>query len=219
MKTLLLTGATGMVGTHVLSQLITHSEVGKILSIGRRKTGKTSPKLTEIIHDNFLDFTSLQSELTGIDVCIYCLGVYQNTVSNEQYVQITCDYQQALIDVLVQTSPQLTFVLFGASGADPSEKSRILFARTKGKAENILDAAPFPRKYILRPGYIHPTGERKPPGFAYKIMIPIGGALLTVFPNLGLTDQQLAEGLVRMGMNPDQESRVFENKDIRELVG
>ena len=218
MKNVLITGATGMVGSQVLNLLLQDVGVEKVTSIGRRKTGKTSPKLTEIVHDNFLDFSSLTEELTGIDACFHCIGVYQGAVSKEQFIQITCDYQQALIDVLEQSSPQLTFVLFGASGADPSEKSRILFARIKGKAENILNKASFPKKYIFRPGYIHPTGERKPPGLAYRMMVPLGGFLLKLFPGSGLRDRELAQGMVMMGLHPDQESRIFENKEILQLL-
>jgi len=145
-KNVLITGATGMVGSHVLNLLLEDERVGKVVSISRRSTGLTHPKLQEIIHQDFLDFSSLSTQLTGIDACLYCLGVYQNQVTKEQFYEITCDYQKALTDVLEKTSPHMTFGLFGARGADPDEKSPLLFARVKGRAEKLLSQTSFPRK-------------------------------------------------------------------------
>ena len=121
-----------MVGSQVLEVLLEESQIDKVISIGRRKSGKAHPKLEEIVHDNFLDYTSVKDQLTELDLCMYCLATYQNQVSKEKYIQITCDYQKALTDMLEETSPGISFVLFGAAGADPTEKSRLSFAPGKG---------------------------------------------------------------------------------------
>ncbi len=218
MKKILITGATGMVGTQVLEQLLQNENVSQIISIGRRKTGITNKKLKEIIHADFMNFSSLKEELINIDVCFYCLGVYQNQISNTEYEKITCSYQKALTDILEETSPKATFVLFGAAGADPSEKSRILFARVKGKAENLLNSTKFHEKYIFRPGYIHPTGKRKPPGWSYKIGLPVFAILFKLFPSIGISDKDLAAAMIKVGLYPKFHSRVFENSQIRELL-
>jgi len=105
-----------MVGQRVLSLLLESSNVDSILYIGRRKTGVEHSILTELILSEFLNIAELKDELVGIDACIHCLGVYQ----------------KALTNVLEETSPNLTFCLFGAAGADPSEESSITFAKAKG---------------------------------------------------------------------------------------
>jgi len=84
-KTVLLTGATGMVGGQVLGLLLDHPEVGKVVSIGRRGTGAAPPKLHEIEHADFIDFSPREADLAGIDVCFHCLGVYQGQVSKEAF--------------------------------------------------------------------------------------------------------------------------------------
>jgi len=162
-----------------------------------------------------LDFTALEGDLAGIDVCFYCLGVYQGRVSKEAFFEITCDVQKALTDVLSRTSPGATFVLFGASGADPSEKSPIQFARAKGRAERLLAETPFPRQYVFRPGYIHPTGGRRPEGFSYRLFVPIAGPLMKIFPFIGITDSALARAMVRVGLAAAEPSRVFSRGEIR----
>ncbi|PCH56557.1 MAG: epimerase [Legionellales bacterium] len=217
MKTVLITGATGMVGSCVLGLLLENEHVGKVISVGRRETGLSHPKLHEILHDNFKDFSNLPDELSGINVCFYCLGVYQNHVSKEAYVEITCEYQKALTDVLQQVSPQLTFVLFSASGADTSEKSTVLFARIKGKAENYLDKTIFPTKYIFRPGYIHPTGHKKPSGLFYILLLPIFSLFFRVMPFLGIEDMALAKVMVSIGISEKELSKVFSNQYIRKI--
>ena len=208
-----------MVGSQVLEVLLTHDQIEEVVSLGRRKTGLADRKLKEIVHSNFLDFSSVGEHLAGLDLCIYCLATYQQQVSKEQYVEITCDFQKALTDTLVHSSPDLTFVLFGASGADPTEKSSLSFARIKGKAERLLMQTRFPRKYIFRPGYIHPVGEVKPSGFFPAMSRWVGGGLLNLFPGVGLTNRQLAEAMVQVGLSyPPEANKVFENADIRRLM-
>lgn len=207
-----------MVGGQVLDILLASPAVDKIISIGRRKTAIRHEKLHEIMHADFRDFSALSSELAGIDVCFYCLGVYQGQMSKEAYFEITCDYQQALTDVLARVSPQATFVLFGASGADPSEQSRTLFALAKGRAENLLREAGFPRQYVFRPGYIHPTGARGPTGLSYRLLWPVADALLKYIPGLALTDRDLARAMVSIGIEATQESAVFSNRTIKKIA-
>jgi len=218
-KTVLLTGATGMVGGQVLTLLLDHPDVDTVISVGRRETGVTNGKLREIVRTDFGDFSSLRSALTGIDVCFHCLGVYQGQVTKQDFETITCGYQKALTDTLAVASPQATFVLFGASGADPSGKSRTTFARFKGRAESLLQAAGFPRTYIFRPGYIHATGSRKPAGLAYILARPLFTVLFRLFPAIGITDRDLAGAMVATGMAARAESGVFDNRSIRAMAG
>jgi len=71
----IITGATGMVGEGVLHECLLHSEVEQVLVIGRKSCGVTHPKLKEIIHNNFFDVSSLESQLESYNACFFCLGV------------------------------------------------------------------------------------------------------------------------------------------------
>ena len=214
----LLTGASGMVGRHVLDHLLARPEVGEIVSIGRRQSGLDNDKLREILHEDFLDLSPLGSDLADVDVCFHCLGVYQSQVSKKAYVEITCGYQEALTNALSAASPAAVFVLFGAKGAKPDGKG-MPFARVKGRAENMLQATGFPRKYIFRPGYIHPTGARKPPGAMYRlILLPIMARLFARKPSIGITDRDLARAMVAVGIEAAEESKIFSNQMIRAIA-
>ena len=217
-KTALVTGATGMVGGRVLECLLAEPRVAKVITLGRRATGRQHDKLQEIIHDDFLDLSCLARDLTGIDACFHCLAAYQSQVSKSEYVEITCEYQRALTDALVAASPHAAFVLFGASGADPTERSMASFARVKGRAENLLNASSLPKKYIFRPGYIHPTGARYPPGLSYKLFGPLTAAAFKLVPRVGVTDLELARAMVMIGLERREPSGIFSNQMIRDRV-
>ena len=53
MKNIIITGATGMVGSLLLQECISSSEIGNITSLVRKKTNKRHPKLKEILIDDF----------------------------------------------------------------------------------------------------------------------------------------------------------------------
>ena len=58
-------GATGMVGQGVLRECLLDPGVESVLAIGRSPTGQRHAKLREILHGNFFDFSSIESQLTG----------------------------------------------------------------------------------------------------------------------------------------------------------
>ena len=113
----LIFGATGMVGREVLVQCLAAPMVDTVVAIGRRRSDVQHPKLREIEHRDFLDFSDLRAEFSQADVYIYCVGVYQGQVSKGQFWEITVDYLQALISALEQSNKDLRFCLFSAQGA------------------------------------------------------------------------------------------------------
>ena len=71
----ILFGATGMVGQGVLRECLIDPGVESVLAVGRSPTGASHPKLHELRHDNFTDFSAIEPQLTGYDACFFCLGV------------------------------------------------------------------------------------------------------------------------------------------------
>jgi uncharacterized protein YbjT (DUF2867 family) len=204
----LILGATGMVGAEVLNYCLRTEKITHALVIGRRSTGKTHAKLKEIEHENFLDFSVLKNELENVDVLYYCLGVYQNKVSKEEFWKITVDYQDALIKEL---RSDITFCLFGAQGADQKERSPFLFAKAKGRAERILIESNLARKYIFRPGFINPDN-----GFRNDIWVKLFQPLYTLFPFIGVDASHLGKVIAQVGI-AGHDKTILENKDLRQL--
>jgi nucleoside-diphosphate-sugar epimerase len=68
-------GATGMVGHGTLTALLEDPAVTAVTAILRRTTGRSHPKLREVIHQNFLDFHQLESTFADAHATVFCLGV------------------------------------------------------------------------------------------------------------------------------------------------
>jgi len=215
MKNIIITGSSGMVGSLVLENCLKRSDVNRVTIITRRKSGIKHPKLIEVIHNDFLDFTNIEKFLKDQDICIYCVGVYTGQVPKEEFTKITVDYTRSFAEVLKLNNEKTTFCFLSGQGSDLKEKSRMIFARDKGKAENILLNLKFDKTYIFRPGYIYPTIPRKEPNFTYKLIRVIYKPILSkIFPNAGVTSETLAKVMVEVGMN-NANKVIFENRDIR----
>ncbi|WP_308418679.1 NAD-dependent epimerase/dehydratase family protein [Hymenobacter lutimineralis] len=105
----ILTGATGMVGEGVLLECLNSPEVEEVLSISRRPSGHTHPKLREIIHSDFQNLTPVQDQLTGYNACFFCLGVSSVGMKEPEYRRLTQDLTLHFAQTLLPRNPGLTF--------------------------------------------------------------------------------------------------------------
>jgi uncharacterized protein YbjT (DUF2867 family) len=220
MKRVVIVGASGMVGGYALRYLLEDPAVVGVTSIGRRTLGGSQPKLTEILHSDFADCTPLANALTGLDAAVYCLGAYTGAVPDEEFHRITVDYTVEFARVLRASSPNATFAFLSGSGADPTGRSRMAFARYKGEAEKTLSAAGFPHVYIFRPAYIYPVQPRREPNVSYRLLRAIYPVFRVLFPNQVIRADDLARTMAHAAVRGIGEGRtlVLENRDIRHLV-
>jgi uncharacterized protein YbjT (DUF2867 family) len=219
-KRLVIVGATGMVGGYALRYALENSAVARVTSIGRRKLGIPHSKLKEVLHPDFADCSALADTLAGQDAAIFCLGTYTGAVSDAELRKITADYTIEFARVLHSSSPGAAFSFLSGSGAGPTGRSRLPFARYKGEAENALLAAGFPHVYIFRPAYIYPVEPRKEPNFSYRLLRTIYPVFRTLFPNQVIRANDLARAMVDVVVSETGlcGGPVFENRDIRAMV-
>ena len=219
-KRLVIVGASGMVGGYAFRYAIESSVVRSVTAIGRRRLGISHPKLNEVLHQDFADCTPLADVLSGQDAVVYCLGTYTGSVSDEELRKITTDYTVEFARVLRASSPDAAFSFLSGSGADPTGRSRMAFARYKGEAEKLLLAAGFPQVYIFRPAYIYPVEARKEPNFSYRLLRAVYPTFRVLLPNQVIRADDLARAMVNVVLRQTQElqSLVFENRDIRAMV-
>jgi uncharacterized protein YbjT (DUF2867 family) len=188
-------GATGMVGGYALRYTLDHPAVCRVTALGRRSLGISHPKLKEILHKDFADCSALAAALSDQDAAIFCLGTYTGSVSDAELHKITVDYTVEFARVLRRSSPDAAFSFLSGSGADPTARSRMAFARYKGEAEKALLAAGFPRLYIFRPAYIYPVEPRKEPNFSYRLLRAIYPVFRMLFPNQVIPADELARAM------------------------
>jgi len=219
-KRLAIVGATGMVGKYALRYALENSAVGSVTSIGRSKVGISHPKLTEVLHRNFADCSALAETLLGQDAAVFCMGAYTGAVSDGDLRRITVDYTIEFARVFRGSSPGAAFSFLSGSGADPTGRSRMPFARYKGEAEKALLAAGFPRVYLLRPAYIYPVEARKEPNFSYRFLRGVYPVFRLLFPNQVIRADDLAQAMVDAVVceTGQRGGPVFENRDIRAMI-
>jgi uncharacterized protein YbjT (DUF2867 family) len=209
-----------MVGGYALRYALSLPAVDRVTSISRRKTGISHPKLDEILHQNFSDCSDLAQTLAGQDAAVFCLGTYTGTVSDAEMRTITVDYTVEFARVLRSSSTDASFSFLSGSGADPTGRSRMAFARYKGEAEKTLLASGFPRLYIFRPAYIYPVEPRKEPNFSYRLLRSIYPVFQLLLPNQVIRADDLARAMVDVAIRTGAgtEKVILENRDIRAMA-
>lgn len=217
----ILFGATGMVGQGVLRECLLDPDVERVLAIGRSSTGQKHEKLRELTHGNFLDFSSVEGELTSYDACFFCLGISSAGMTEQDYHRVTYDYAMAAAQTLVRLNPGMTFIYVSGAGTDSTEQGRTMWARVKGKAENALLRLPFKASYMFRPAFIQPlhgiTSKTKLYRVLYTVVGPLYPVWKALFPKYVTTTEQVGRAMLRVAKQGAPQ-RVLENWDINALA-
>lgn len=211
-----------MVGQGVLLECLDHSEVSAIQAVGRSSCGIDHPKLEDMIHQDFFDYSAIEGELTGYDACFFCLGVSAAGMSEEQYHRLTYELTLAAAETLARLNPAMTFCYVSGAGTDTSESGRMMWARVKGKTENHLLQLPFKAAFMFRPGYIQPLkGIRSKTRLYqtfYTLARPLYPVLKTLFPTYVTTTEKLGLGMIEVALRGCSQP-LLENYDINALAG
>jgi uncharacterized protein YbjT (DUF2867 family) len=217
----ILFGATGMVGQGVLRECLLDPDVQTILSIGRSMTGQSHPKLSEIVHQDLLDFSTIESRLSGLDACFFCLGVASAGMAEADYRRVTYDLTLAAATALARLNPGMTFVYVSGAGADSSERGRVMWARVRGQTENALLRLPFKTAAVIRPAGIIPlhgiTSRTPLYRAAYTLTRPFWPLLYKAFPQYVTTTERLGRGLLRIAKHGTPKP-IVEARDINTLT-
>jgi uncharacterized protein YbjT (DUF2867 family) len=216
----ILFGATGMVGQGVMRECLIDPKVETVLAVGRSPTGVQNAKLREIVHDNFLDFSTIESQLAGYDACFFCLGVSSVGMNEERYRRLTYDITLAAATTLSKLNPGMVFVYVTGQGTDSTEQGRLMWARVKGKTENDLLKLPFKAAYMFRPAGIQPLhGVRSRTAWVQAIYV-VASPLLTwldrVAPKYMTTTEQVGRAMIKVARD-GYPKPVLESEDINRL--
>jgi uncharacterized protein YbjT (DUF2867 family) len=217
----LIFGGTGMVGSGVLMEALECEEVTSVVTVGRRPTGRSHPKLEEIVHDDFFGYAPLRDRLGGLDACLFCLGVSAAGMSEEEYHRLTYDLTLAAAETLVELNPQMTFCYLSGSGADSSESGRWMWARVRGKIENKILGMPFKEAYVFRPAFIQPMkgvrSRTKLYALMYKLLGPLYPVLRRAFPKYVTNSVTVGRAMVRVASHGHSKP-ILENWDINAVA-
>ena len=216
----ILFGATGMVGQGVLRECLVDPDVTRVLAVGRSPTEQSHPKLAELIHKGFTDYTAIEPQLSGYDACFFCLGVSSIGMDAERYRHLTYDITLAAATTLSRLNPGMVFTYVTGRSTDSTEKGSMMWARVKGKTENDLLKLPFKAAYMFRPAGIQPLhGVRSKTPWVQAIYVatsPLLSFLVRVAPSYMTTSEQLGRAMLKVARD-GYPRPVLESEDINSL--
>ena len=185
-----------MVGEGVLHECLLHPDVEAVLVINRKPCGVLHPKLKEIIHDDFLNLSYIESQLSGYNACFFCLGVSSVGMKEAEYYRISYTLTMNVARALSRLNAGMTFCYVSGAGTDSTEKGRMMWARVKGKTENDLVKLPFKAAYAFRPAFMLPTKGLKNTLPSYKYFIWLYPVARPLFPNFFGTLKDLGLAMI-----------------------
>lgn len=171
MSRILIAGATGLVGRHVLSQAIADRRVDSIVAPTRRPL-PPHPKILNPVSD--MTVLPADADWWKVDGVVCSLGTTRaNAGSADAFRAIELDLQLAVARH-ARTHGAERFALTSSTGADP--RSRFLYMRTKGEVEQAIAHLGWPSLTIVRPGAIlgHRDEVRKGERFGIALLRVLG---------------------------------------------
>lgn len=148
-----LAGATGLVGGHLLRMLLDDAGIADVVALTRQPLAIPHPKLVPAV----VDFAHLADfALPHVDDCFLCLGTtIRKAGSQEAFRMVDFDLPLALAQMALAVGATRCFVV-SAMGANV--QSRVFYNRVKGELEVALNALPFRTVVAFRPSLL--AGER-----------------------------------------------------------
>jgi uncharacterized protein YbjT (DUF2867 family) len=216
MKTALIAGATGLVGSELLKLLIDSEAYQEIHVLTRRSLEMNSPKMIEHI----IDFDKLdQFEVdSSIDHVFCTLGTtIKKAKTKENFRKVDYDYVLALGKKAKEWNSK-KFLVVSSIGANA--KSSIFYSRVKGEIEQSLENLKLNHLFIFRPSLLlgdrkeHRTGEKAAINL-YKIIDPLFFGPFKKYK--GIQAHQVAQGMLKTAFHNDKPFQIFESDAIHNL--
>lgn len=204
---IVIAGATGLTGEHLLDRLLSEPTVARVLAPTRRPLA-SHPHLENPVGE--LD--QLLPTLTGpVDTAFCCLGsTLKQAGSQEAFRAVDHD----LVLAFARRARELGarhLVVISALGANA--QSSVFYNRVKGETEEALKAMGWPQLTIARPSLL--LGARR----EFRLGERLAAPLLRWLPGKyrGIDACALARALWRLALEEQNGVRVIESADLRRL--
>jgi len=214
-KTAIIFGSSGLVGSNLLNQIINNSNYSKIKIFVRSSPDIINTKV-EIINTDFNNLEKYKNLINGDD-CFFCIGTTKKNSPNKN------DYRRVELDLPIQIaqiskSNNVKSFIFVSSGfADPNNSGDYL--KFKGLVEEEIKNLDFEKIGILRPSFLLGTRKEKRIGekigiFIFKLLSPLFvGPIKKMKP---IHSEIVARSMIKIA-NSDLQKTVYESNEIVEL--
>ena len=213
---ILVTGATGTVGGDLIREAVKCELVDSIVALSRKPLEFSDKKLRVVLHQDYLNYDSIESEFRNVDWVFWCLGISQSQVSKEEYIKITYDYTVKAAEMLRKLNPSAGFIFVSGEGANEEGKATTLFGKIKGKVESKLLSMGFSKLYIVRPGGIRPIHMNKNTARVNKIIAPLYPLIEIIAPSTMIRSDDLGKAILQLA-SAGADHTIIKNKELRIL--
>lgn len=211
MKTALIAGSTGLIGSQLLQLLLNDDYYDRVKAISRKPLEITHPKLENIV----LDFDRLaehHDKLKADDV-FCCLGTTIKKVkTKEKFRKVDFDYPVELAK-LTKTNGAEQYLLVSALGAD--KNSKIFYNQVKGEVEEAIGHVGFKSYHIFRPSLLMgDRNESRSGEEAGKVFFKYFGFLVPV-KYKGIDSIKVARAMQQLAAKHPQGMHIHESKELQ----
>ena len=216
MKTAIVFGSTGLIGGHLVNQLIQDNYYTKIKIFVRSQTSINNEKV-EVINIDFNNLGNHKTEITGDD-CFFCIGTTkQNSPDKNDYQKVELDIPKEIAQIAKANSVK-SFIFISSIYANPNSSGN--YVKFKGLVEEELKRLNFSKLGILRPSFL--MGKRKENRLGEKLGIFAFSALSPLlfgpFKKMRpISSENVAKAMIKIA-NSNLEKTVFESNEIVELT-
>ena len=215
MKTALVFGSSGLIGGHLLNELIQSDNYNKIKLFVRSDHGSNHSK-TEIIKTDFNNLENHKKDIKGDD-CFFCIGTTkQNSPDKNEYRRVELDVPKKIAQI-AKSNLVNSFVFVSSGYADPNSSGDYL--KFKGLVEEELKRLSFSKLGIMRPSFLMGDRKEKRVGekvgiFIFKLLSPLFlGPLKKMKP---IQSEKVAKAMIKIS-NGDFIQQIFESNEIVEI--
>ena len=204
---ILLAGATGLTGEHLLDRILNEPTVKRVIAPARRKLAE-HPRLENPIGP----LAELIPHLVQpVDTVFCCLGTtLKEAGSEEAFRSVDFDLPLALGERGLALGAR-HYIVVSALGAD--SKSSIFYSRVKGELEDALRQQGWPQLTIARPSLL--LGQREEIRLAELLAAPFARILPGKLH--GIEAIALARALWRLALETGKGTRIVESDELRKL--
>ena len=216
MKIALLFGASGLVGGHLLNELIKENYYSKIKIFVRSELKISDPKI-KIIRTDFNNLQNHKEDIKGDD-CFFCIGTTKhNSPDKNEYRRVELEIPKEIAQIAKSNSVN-SFIFVSSGYADP--KSSGDYLKFKGQVEEELKRLNFTKLGIMRPSFLMGNRKEKRIGekigiFVFKLLSPLLlGPLKKMKP---INSKIVAKAMVVFAQS-DTQKNTFESNEILKII-
>ncbi|MGE5109060.1 MAG: NAD(P)H-binding protein [Sphingobacteriales bacterium] len=213
MHTVLILGASGLIGSHLVELLLNDKAVDKIYLLLRKPMNLNHPKVEERIVD-FNDTNAFKNSVQAVNTVFCCIGTTQKQVKGDNALYRKIDFDIPVNAARFCIEKDATkYILVSAIGAN--SKSGNFYLKLKGEVEEAIACLPFQSVHFMRPSIL--MGNRKEFRLGEKIAQVIMPLLSFLIPSKykPIKAAQVAMAMIIADKGDKVGKNVYEFKDMK----